>query len=269
MSNVQSFMFQSNTNIRTITINNEPHFVGKDVAEALGYKDTDQAIRNHVEEEDKTTRQINGSGQTRDMLVISESGVYDLVFGSKLPSAKKFKRWITKEVLPSIRKTGGYVNSAEMFANSLFRGKNMEAEKNIVVKLLLDQQKFQDELANKTLIIENQQDEINDLMNQFRGGLSIKQFCKDLNGVNQQQVQNTLFDLGWLGHDSIGFFPKTYYKDSHIISRTTTKYNTYNSIDCRVLLLTEKGVRSLYKLYKKGGLIMVKSWNGEYSHTLL
>lgn len=95
--------------IRIIEKDGEPWFVGKDVAVALGYSDTDQALRKRVEDEDKLTRQIDGSGQNRAMIIINESGLYSLVLSSKLPSAKKFKRWVTSEVLPSIRKHGAYM----------------------------------------------------------------------------------------------------------------------------------------------------------------
>lgn len=94
--------------VRTIVKDGEPYFVGKDVADILGYADTDQAIRKHVDEEDKLTRRFNGSGQNREMTIINESGLYSLILSSKLPAAKKFKRWVTSEVLPSIRKTGSY-----------------------------------------------------------------------------------------------------------------------------------------------------------------
>jgi anti-repressor protein len=90
--------------VRTVMIDGEPWFIGKDVAVALGYLDSDQAIRNHVDDEDKLTRQINGLGQSRNMKLINESGLYSLIMASKLDAAKKFKRWVTKEVLPSIRK---------------------------------------------------------------------------------------------------------------------------------------------------------------------
>ena len=94
--------------VRTVEIDNEPWFVGKDVAEALGYGDTDQAVRNHVDGEDKLTRRFDGSGQSRNMTIINESGLYSLILSSKLPGAKEFKHWVTSEVIPSIRKTGGY-----------------------------------------------------------------------------------------------------------------------------------------------------------------
>lgn len=94
--------------IRTVIVDGEPWFVGKDVADALGYKDTNQAIRKNICEEDKLTRLIDGGGQKREAVIINESGLYSLIFGSKLESAKRFKHWVTSEVLPSIRKTGVY-----------------------------------------------------------------------------------------------------------------------------------------------------------------
>jgi prophage antirepressor-like protein len=94
--------------IRTVEINGEPWFVGKDIAQALGYSNTADAIQKHIDEEDKLTSQIAIAGQNRNVICINESGVYALVFGSKLESAKKFKHWITSEVLPQIRKTGSY-----------------------------------------------------------------------------------------------------------------------------------------------------------------
>jgi len=95
--------------VRTVVIDGVPWFVGKDVAMALGYKDTNQAIRKHVEDEDKLTRQIDGEGQRRNMIILNESGLYAMIFGSELVSAKKFKRWVTSEVLPSIRENGTYI----------------------------------------------------------------------------------------------------------------------------------------------------------------
>ena len=94
--------------VRTLTFENEPWFVGKDVADALGYKVSRNAIAQFVDEEDKLTHQISASGQNRNMTIINESGLYPLIFSSKLPSAKQFKRWVTSEVLPSIRRTGSY-----------------------------------------------------------------------------------------------------------------------------------------------------------------
>lgn len=104
---VQVFNFEQ-MNVRTVIIDGEPWFVGKDVAVALGYSNTKDALNRHVDDEDKQGSRFTTSGQSREMTVINESGVYSLIFGSKLPSAKQFKRWVKTEVLPSIRKTGGY-----------------------------------------------------------------------------------------------------------------------------------------------------------------
>ncbi len=94
--------------VRTINIDGEPWFVGKDVAKILGYKDTSDAMRRHVDDEDKLTRCFTDSGQKRELYIINESGLYSVILSGKLPSAKRFKRWVTSEVLPVIRKTGSY-----------------------------------------------------------------------------------------------------------------------------------------------------------------
>ena len=94
--------------IRIIEMNNEPWFAGKDVADALGYSNSRKAIIDHVHEDDKGVTKCDTPSGRQDMTVINESGLYALIFGSKLPSARKFKHWVTSEVLPAIRKTGQY-----------------------------------------------------------------------------------------------------------------------------------------------------------------
>lgn len=109
MNQLQIFSFEQNE-VRTILVNNEPFFVGKDVAETLGYSNTAKAIRDHVDIEDRRSERIvHPSGGTQDSVVINESGLYSLILKSKLPNARKFKRWVTNEVLPSIRKHGAYM----------------------------------------------------------------------------------------------------------------------------------------------------------------
>ena len=131
--------------IRTLTIENEPWFVGKDVAEILGYTATRNAITAHVDNEDKLTHRISAPGQMREMTVINESGLYSLILSSKLPKAKEFKRWVTSEVLPSIRKTGGYIAGAnemsdeEIMAKALLIGKRtIEQQKERIKQLESD-----------------------------------------------------------------------------------------------------------------------------------
>ena len=115
MNELQIFSNEEFGQIRTLTINGEPWMVGKDVAVALGYEDTVNAIKKHVDEEDKivgcqnATPSITDSlGRTQYPTLINESGLYSLIFGSKLEGAKRFKRWVTSEVLPAIRKSGNY-----------------------------------------------------------------------------------------------------------------------------------------------------------------
>ena len=108
MNELQIFNSEEFGDIRTVQLNNETYFVGKDVATALGYADTFGALKKHIMDEDKLVCQIDSAGQKRDVTVINESGLYALIFGSKLESAKRFKHWVTSEVLPAIRKTGSY-----------------------------------------------------------------------------------------------------------------------------------------------------------------
>lgn len=104
---LQIFNFDSNE-VRTVIVNEEPYFIGNDIAKALGYSNYKNAITNHVDKEDKLSTQIKYAGQKRVVTLINESGLYSLIFSSKLDSAKRFKRWVTSEVLPQIRKTGSY-----------------------------------------------------------------------------------------------------------------------------------------------------------------
>lgn len=122
--------------IRTIVIDDEPWFVGKDVAAALGYTDVSHSILDHVEEEDRVNSKTQGQnapefGQ-RGTWLINESGLYSLTLSSKLPTAKQFKRWITSEVLPTIRKTGGYVANDDLFIDTYFGDDITEEQKQVL-----------------------------------------------------------------------------------------------------------------------------------------
>lgn len=108
MNDLQIFSNEEFGQVRTVTINEEVWFVGKDVADILEYTNTAKAIRDHIDEEDKLTERIVLSGQNREVIFINESGLYSLILSSKMPNARKFKRWVTSEVLPAIRKTGHY-----------------------------------------------------------------------------------------------------------------------------------------------------------------
>lgn len=118
MDGIKTFTNKEFGTVRTIVKDGEPWFVGKDVAEILGYKETAKAIRTHICAEDKGVSVLDTPGGQQKITLINESGLYSFILGSKLPKAKTFKRWVTSDVLPTIRKTGGYVANDEMFINT-------------------------------------------------------------------------------------------------------------------------------------------------------
>lgn len=109
MEEVQIFSNAEFGEVRTLTIDGEPWFVGRDVATILGYSNPRDAIRKHVDDEDKGVAKCDTLGGNQELVIINESGLYSLILSSKLPTAKQFKRWVTNDVLPSIRKHGGYL----------------------------------------------------------------------------------------------------------------------------------------------------------------
>ena len=128
MNEITVFSNENYGNIRTVQINDEPWFVGRDIAEVLGYSNTRDALVRHVDEEDKDDVVIpDAIGREQNTAIINESGLYSLILSSKLESAKKFKRWITSEVIPQIRKTGSY-HAPKTYAEALRRLAD-EAEK--------------------------------------------------------------------------------------------------------------------------------------------
>ncbi len=153
MTELQIFKNPDFGEIRTIEREGEPWFVGKDVAEALGYSNPRNAVPNHVDEEDKLCTQIEYAGQKREITIINESGLYSLVLSSKLPTAKKFKRWVTSEVIPSIRKHGAYMTPETLEAAIL----NPDTMIRLCTALKDEQDKRKAlEAANAELVVEKQ-----------------------------------------------------------------------------------------------------------------
>ncbi len=152
MNEVQLFNFE-NHEVRSLLINSEPWFVGKDVADVLGYKNQNDALSKHVDGEDKDTIAIRDSiGRNRNTPIINESGLYSLVLSSKLPSAKKFKRWVTSEVLPALRKTGQYqvkeLSGSELMAKALIEAQSVLAAKDKVIEEMKPKASYYDVILN-------------------------------------------------------------------------------------------------------------------------
>lgn len=140
MNNLEIFKNEEFGEIRTVTINNEPYFVGNDVAAILGYAEPRSTVSKKVDAEDKGVAKLETPSGVQEMTVINESGLYSLILGSKLESAKRFKHWVTSEVLPSIRKNGGYIagqetlSDDELMAKALLVAQNKIAEKDGIIQ---------------------------------------------------------------------------------------------------------------------------------------
>lgn len=158
MNDLTVFKNESFGEIRTLAINGEPWFVGKDVAVALGYSNPRKALGDHVDDEDKGVTKCDTLGGKQELTTINESGLYSLVLSSKLPTAKQFKRWITSDVLPTIRKTGGYVNNDELFISMYFDEVD-ELSKEVLRKNLAALRKKNEIIAKQReeIAIQNQQ----------------------------------------------------------------------------------------------------------------
>lgn len=167
MNNIQIFKYENN-DVRTVEMNGEPWFVGKDVAAALGYgkeKSLANAVANHVDSEDKGVTELMTPGGKQNVTIINESGLYSLILSSKLPTAKQFKRWVTSEVLPSIRKNGGYIagqeqmTPEELMAKALLVANKTLAEREARISeltvqntIMLPKAEYFDELVNRNTL---------------------------------------------------------------------------------------------------------------------
>lgn len=157
MNEIKIFENQEFGKVRALEIDGKPYFVGKDVAQILGYKDTSDALKKHVDEEDKLTRRFADSGQNREMYIVNESGLYSLILSSKLGSAKRFKRWVTSEVLPSIRQTGGYQmtmpQGKELLALAVLEAQKTIESQNKDIERMKQKEIFADAVATSSTTI--------------------------------------------------------------------------------------------------------------------
>lgn len=246
MNEPQLFNFEGNE-VRTIVIENEPYFVGKDVAGVLGYKRATKAIQDHVDIEDKDEVPIQDSiGRLQQTPIINESGLYALIFGSKLESAKRFKRWVTSEVLPAIRKHGAYatprtiddwLNNPDMMIKALEQLKT-EREQRLIAEQQVN------ELKPKATYY--------DLVLQNKSLLSVSKIAKDY-GKSAIWLNNKLHELGiqfkqgdtWLlyqKHADKGYTQSTTHVIDEEKSRMLTKW-------------TQKGRLFIYELLKDEGIL--------------
>lgn len=251
VGNVQIFSNEEFGTVRTIEINGEIYFVGKDVATILGYQRTADAIAAHVDAEDKLTRQFTDSGQAREMTMINESGLYSLIMSSKLPKAKEFKRWVTSEVLPSIRKHGAYMTGATI--------DKIISEPEFGIKLLKALQQEREEKAHLQELVSIQSVQIEemkpkvsyyDLILQSKEAIPVSLIAKDygMSGKAMNQLLNDLkiqYRCGgtWLVYQEYAAKGYTITKTFQI-EEEFSKTHTY---------WTQKGRLFLYETLKQNG----------------
>lgn len=178
--------------VRTTIINGEVMFVGKDVADILGYTNTPKAIRDHVDDEDKLTERIVLSGQNREVVFINESGLYSLILSSKMPTSKKFKHWVTSEVLPAIRKHGMYaiddiLKDPDLAIAALTQLKEERERRKQLETIALVQKQQIAELQPKASYY--------DLILQNKNTVPITQIAKDY-GMSGRKFNELLHELG-------------------------------------------------------------------------
>ena len=258
MNELKIFENEQFGSIRTVEIDSTPYFVGKDVAEALGYAKPENAISAHVDEDDKTTTLIQGTGSNykSKAVIINESGVYALVFGSKLPKAKEFKHWVTSEVLPAIRKHGVYavdevLENPDMLISALQALKEEKAKAKRLTETLAVQEQQIAELQPKASYY--------DVVLNCKDLVSVTEIAKDY-GRSAKLLNEKLHELGiqfkqggktWLLYQK--YAQKGY---------TSTKTQTYNGNDGEIhtkvhTYWTQKGRLFIYDKLKAENILPV------------
>lgn len=252
MNDLQVFNFEG-ADVRTVTIEDEPYFVGKDVTEILGYQNGSRDINRHVDKEDRQNYQ-NGTFGNRGVTVINESGLYSLILGSKLPSAKKFKRWVTSEVLPTIRKRGAYltdqkaydiVTNKEALADLMTQAADQLREKDVQIERLTAELEVANKKANYVDVIIESKDDITTTQIAQDYGMTAIKFNRLLHNVGVQRKVNAQWIL----------YAK--YQGRGYIDSRTTRYKgkdgrLHSSINTT---WTQKGRLFLYELLKANGIL--------------
>ena len=243
---IQIFSNEEFGEIRTLAIDDEPWLVGKDVAEILGYANPNEAISDHVDDEDKlnskTLSSFSANLGQRGGWLINESGLYSLIMSSKLPAAKKFKRWVTSEVLPSIRKNGGYIagqesmTPAELMASALLMAQKTLAEREARIA----------DLTVQNQIMLPKAEYFDDCM--ARGGLMNFRDTAKLLGLKQKELIDNLLRDRYLYRDKRGrLLPYEKRNDGYL--QVTEAFNNASDWNGVQTLVTPKGREHFRYLY--------------------
>ena len=241
MNEVEVFNFEANE-VRTVLIENEVWFVGKDVAESLGYKDTVNAIKSHVDDEDKQGWQITTPNRVAN--IINQSGVISLTLSSKLPDARKFKRWVTSEVIPSVLKHGAYMTDAKI--------EQVLTDPDTIIRLatqLKEERLEKERLAEQVQLQAPKVEMAEKLLEADDANISMKDFAKLLANYGVDVGRNTLMkglrNSGWLLRDNT---PSAKAMSRGIFNTHETVINTsFGTRIQTVTTITPKGQEFLIK----------------------
>lgn len=257
MNNLQVFKNEEFGSIRTFVINGEPYFAGKDVADILGYSNPQKAIRDHVDEEDKTLNELFIVNGIKGIL-INESGLYSLILSSKMPNAKKFKRWVTAEVLPSIRKIGGYIAGQETLSDDELMAKALLVAQNKILERQKQVEALQTEVHMKDQMIAElkpKADYTDRILNN-KGLVNVNQIAKDY-GMSAVTFNRILHDLGVQYKESDQWLLYRKYQDKgYTFSETIDITRSDGRADVKMRTKwTQKGRLFLYDLLKANGYL--------------
>ena len=253
MSKLEIFENSEFGEIRTVEINNEPWFVGRDVATVLGYSNPRKAIGDHVDDEDKGVTKCDTLGGSQDLTIINESGLYSLILSSKLPNAKAFKRWVTSEVLPAIRKHGLYaiddiLENPDIAIQALTKLKEERAARKA---LELDNQVKSQQIAEL-----QPKATYYDLILQCKDLLSVTEIAKDY-GMSAKGLNAMLHELGVQYNQSGVWFLYTRYQHEGYTQTKTQNYNRPDGTQGSKVhtYWTQKGRLFIYNLLKSEDIL--------------
>lgn len=244
MNELKAFNNPDFGTIRTLEMNGEPWFVGKDVAEVLGYSNPNDALKKRVDAEDKGVAKCDTLGGAQDLTIINESGLYSLILSSKLPTAKKFKRWVTSEVLPSIRKTGGYIAGQETMGEQELMAKAFMVAQQVLARreAELSQTKVENAILQPKADYFDELVERNTLTN-------FRETAKQL-GVKQKSLITFLLDRKFIYRDKRGKLLPTAGKSDGLFE-VKECYNDKTQWAGTQTLVTPKG-RETFRLLCQG-----------------
>lgn len=258
MNELKVFENEEFGRVRTLTLDGEMFFVGKDVAEILEYRNGSRDINRHVDEEDRKKAMIHDGNQERETIIINESGMYSLILSSKLHNAKRFKKWITSDVIPSIRKNGGYIagqtemTPEQLMSKALVLAQNILKERDEKIRLQ------NEEIIEQTKLIETMQPKVNyvDEILKSKNTVLVTQIAQDY-GMSAATFNKKLHTLGIQRKVGDQWILYTSHQGNGYVHSVTIPYKRHDGSEGARMQTewTQKGRLFLYELLKENGIL--------------